>query len=87
MKENIETPNIKMKHAIHLSEILQGEKSPNPIVLKVVNAKYHILTSLSIPSNDSPTGVKNTDLKLASVGFNSVFKRSVTIMCQIIPKK
>lgn len=64
MKEKIDTPNIRMKQAIHLSEILYGEKSPNPIVLKVVKAKYHIFTSLSIASNSSSGGVRKASLKL-----------------------
>lgn len=48
MKEKTDTPNKRITDAVHLSFELIGTKSPYPIVLKVVNAKYHILTSLRL---------------------------------------
>ena len=45
MKENIATPKSRMKAAIALSRGLTGEKSPKPIVDRVVSEKYMILTS------------------------------------------
>ena len=49
IKEKTVTPNMRIIEARRRSVELTGVKSPKPMVERVVIAKYHILTSLSIP--------------------------------------
>ena len=49
IKEKTVTPNMRIIEARRRSVELTGVKSPKPMDERVVIAKYHILTSLSIP--------------------------------------